>query len=105
MGGMVWSAKESWYGLVTLKKVGYDPLTGVYMLGLTRIRLVVAEIWAVLANERTQILSDPVAGRSVDTLGAFWVEIAVTRSESGRGFVRSVGSGFASHKPGMTLVA
>jgi len=51
MGGMVWSAKESWYGLVTLIEVGYDPLSGVYMLRLTRIRLVVAEIWAVLANE------------------------------------------------------
>ena len=45
MGGMVWSAKESWYNLVTLIEVGYDPLTGVYMLGLTRIRLVVAEIY------------------------------------------------------------
>jgi hypothetical protein len=64
MGGMVWSAKESWYGLVTLIEVGYDPLTGVYMLGFTRIRLVVAEIWAVLANERTQIRSDP-AYRSI----------------------------------------
>src|SRR5271170_5600009 len=36
----------------------------------------------VLANERTQIRSDPVPGLSVDTLGAFRVEIAVTRSES-----------------------
>src|SRR5271170_5213359 len=36
----------------------------------------------VLANERTQIRSDPVPGLSVDTLGAFQVEIAVTRSES-----------------------
>jgi hypothetical protein len=83
MGGMVWSTKESWYGLVTLIEVGYDPPTDVYMLGLTRIRLVVAEIWAVLANERTQIWSDLVPGLSVDTLGAFRVEIAVTRSESG----------------------
>ena len=36
----------------------------------------------VLANERTQIRSDPVPGLSVDTLGAFRVEIAVTHSES-----------------------
>jgi len=35
-----------------------------------------------LANERTQIRSDPVPGLSVDTLGAFRVEIAVTRPES-----------------------
>ena len=39
---------------------------------------------AVLANERTQIRSDPVPGLSVDTLGVFRVEIiAVTHSESG----------------------
>src|SRR5277367_4795325 len=36
----------------------------------------------VLANERTQIRSDPVPGLSVDTLGTFRVEIAITRSES-----------------------
>src|SRR5271170_3960971 len=36
----------------------------------------------VLANERTQIRSDLVPGLSVDTLGAFRVEIAVTWSES-----------------------
>jgi hypothetical protein len=36
-----------------------------------------------LADERSQIRSDPVPGISVDTLGAFRVEIAVTRSESG----------------------
>src|SRR5277367_6232025 len=36
----------------------------------------------VLANERTQIRSDPVPGLLVDTLGGFRVEIAVTRSES-----------------------
>ena len=43
---------------------------------------------SVLANERTQIRSDPVPGLSVDTLGAFRVEIAVTASESD---LRSVG--------------
>jgi len=37
---------------------------------------------AVLADERTQIWSDPIPGLSVHTLGAFRVEIAVTRSES-----------------------
>ena len=37
---------------------------------------------AVLANERTQIRSDPVPGLSVDTLGRYRVGIAVTRSES-----------------------
>ena len=37
---------------------------------------------ALLANEWTQIRSDPVPSLSVDTLGAFWVEIAVARSES-----------------------
>jgi hypothetical protein len=47
MGGMVWSAKESWYGLVTLIEVGYDPLTGVYLLGLTRIRLVPVDLRVV----------------------------------------------------------
>jgi hypothetical protein len=41
----------------------------------------------VLADERTQIRSDPVPGLSVDTLGAFRVGKPVTRSESG--FVRS----------------
>src|SRR5271154_5975527 len=40
------------------------------------------QAYSVLANERTQIRSDPVPGLSVDTLGAFRVEIAVTRSES-----------------------
>jgi len=37
----------------------------------------------VLADERTQIRSDPVPGLSVDTLGAFRVGKDVTRSESG----------------------
>jgi len=37
---------------------------------------------SVLANERAQIRSDSVPGLSVDTLGAFRVEIALTRSES-----------------------
>jgi len=36
----------------------------------------------VLANERTQIRSDPVPGPSVDTLSGYRVGIAVTRSES-----------------------
>jgi hypothetical protein len=36
---------------------------------------------SVLANELTQIRSDPVPGLSVDTLGAFRIEIAVTCSE------------------------
>jgi len=36
----------------------------------------------VLANERTQIRSDPVPGLSVDTLGGYRVGNAVTRSES-----------------------
>ncbi len=40
------------------------------------------QVDAVLANERTQIRSDPLPGLSVDTLGAFRVEIAATRSES-----------------------
>jgi hypothetical protein len=38
---------------------------------------------SVLANELTQIRSDPVPGLSVDTLGAFQIEIAVTCSELG----------------------
>src|SRR5271170_6805241 len=37
---------------------------------------------AVLANERTQIRSDQIPGRSVDTLGGYRVGNAVTRSES-----------------------
>ena len=37
---------------------------------------------SVLANERTQIRSDPVPGRSVDTLGGYRVGNTVTRSES-----------------------
>ena len=41
------------------------------------------DLWTILANERTQIQSDPVPGLSVDTLGTFRVEIAVTPSESG----------------------
>src|SRR5277367_3311217 len=36
----------------------------------------------VLANERTQIRSDPIPGRSVDTLGGYRVGNTVTRSES-----------------------
>jgi hypothetical protein len=44
------------------------------MLGLTRIRLVVAEIWRVSANEWTQIRSDLVPDLSVDTLGTFRVD-------------------------------
>jgi hypothetical protein len=46
-------------------------------------RSCIHRLWPVLANERTQIRSDPVPGLSVDTLGAFRVEIAVTGSESG----------------------
>ena len=45
MGEMVWSAKGLLYGLVTLIEVGYDLLTGVCMLGLTRSELVADEIW------------------------------------------------------------
>ena len=44
------------------------------------------QLWDIrpgLANERSQIRSDPVPGLSVDTLGAFRVEIAAARSESG----------------------
>src|SRR5271168_671242 len=42
----------------------------------------VLESYPVLANEWTQIRSDPVPGLSVDTLGGYRVGIAVTRSES-----------------------
>src|SRR5271170_6572381 len=41
-----------------------------------------ASLYAVLANERTQIRSDPVPGLSVDTLGGYRVGNAVTCSES-----------------------
>ena len=44
----------------------------------------------MLADEWSQIRSDPVPGLSVDKLGAFQVEIAVPRSELRIG-VRSVG--------------
>src|SRR5271155_196680 len=37
---------------------------------------------SVLANERTQIRSDPVPGLSVNTLGGYRVGNAVTRSKS-----------------------
>src|SRR5271163_3075804 len=47
-------------------------------LGLQDSALTVQQ--AVLANERAQIRSDSVPGLSVDTLGAFRVEIALTRS-------------------------
>jgi hypothetical protein len=40
---------------------------------------------SVLADERTQIRSDPLPGLSVDTLGAFRVGKPVTRSESDSG--------------------
>jgi len=36
IGGMVWSARELLYGLVTLIDVTGDPFVSVYMLGLIR---------------------------------------------------------------------
>ena len=44
-GGMVWSARELFYGVVTLIELGYDPPTGFGILGLVSIALVAAEIW------------------------------------------------------------
>ena len=45
------------------------------------IKALAAESVTVLAVERTQIRSDPIPGLSVDTMGAFRVEIPVARSE------------------------
>jgi hypothetical protein len=36
MGGMVWSAREWWYGRVTLLEVREDHPAGVCTIGLTR---------------------------------------------------------------------
>ena len=54
----------------------------IHLWPLCRIQHITGQAEPVLANERTQIRSDPLPGLSVDTLGAFRVEIAVTRSES-----------------------
>jgi len=45
MGGMIWSAKEGWYGLVTFIEVEYDSHAVFDGLGLVPLALVVAEIW------------------------------------------------------------
>jgi hypothetical protein len=50
-------------------------LSGAHKFELDQLR-------AVLADERTQIRSDPVPGLSVDTLGGYRVGNAATRSES-----------------------
>jgi len=44
MGGMVWSARELFCGLVTLIDVTCDPVVGVCMLDLTRTAVVVIEM-------------------------------------------------------------
>jgi hypothetical protein len=45
MGGMVWSARELFHGLVTLIDVTSGVSVSVTMLGLTMVALVVVEIW------------------------------------------------------------
>ena len=45
MGGMVWSARELWDGVVTLIDVRDDPSVSACMVGLTRIGVGVVEIW------------------------------------------------------------
>jgi hypothetical protein len=45
MGGMVWSAREWWYGHVALLKVREDRLAGVCSVGLTRFKLWAGKIW------------------------------------------------------------
>ena len=44
MGGMVWSARELWYGLVALIEVRRGPPAGFCDLCLRRIAMVVAEM-------------------------------------------------------------
>jgi hypothetical protein len=44
-GGMVWSAREWWYGHVTLLEVREDHLAGVCSVGLTRFKLWAGKIW------------------------------------------------------------
>jgi hypothetical protein len=39
------STKELWYGVPSLIDVGYDPWVGVWVLGLSRIGVVVVEMW------------------------------------------------------------
>jgi len=43
MGGVVRSAREWWYGPVTLIKVGYDRTSGVWTFHLTTIAPVVGD--------------------------------------------------------------
>jgi hypothetical protein len=45
MGGMVWSARELFYGLVTLIDITCDLSVSVGVLSLTMVALVVVEIW------------------------------------------------------------
>ena len=45
VGGMVWSAREWWYGRVTLLEVREDHLAGVFNVGLTRFKLWAGKIW------------------------------------------------------------
>ena len=45
MGGVVWSARELYDGVVTLIDVTSDPSISVCMLGLIRKVMLVVEIW------------------------------------------------------------
>jgi hypothetical protein len=49
-GGMVWSARELYDGLVTLIGVTGDPSVGVCMLGLPMVGVVVVEIWGEVSQ-------------------------------------------------------
>jgi hypothetical protein len=50
MEGMVWSARELWYGDVILIDVKDDPSVSVCMLGLTMVAMVVVEIWSEVSH-------------------------------------------------------
>src|SRR5271154_4613087 len=77
---------ENWQGLVPYLGRTWTDMEPESLFAATRTfyyaHILPTKPNSVLANERTQIRSDPIPGRSVDTLGGYQVGRTVTRSES-----------------------